>query len=56
MYKCHLPSGKVKQSYKTQKNAISAAIGASRASGIPLRVYKCNSCGRFHLTKEIRNA
>lgn len=39
-----------KRRHKTQTSAIAAALRLSRR-GHPLRVYRCPTCGDWHLTK-----
>lgn len=43
-----------KRSYDTYTKAIRAAIGSSKTYGKPLRIYRCPSCGRYHLTSKVR--
>lgn len=42
-----------KDRYATNSHAIRVAIGASKRSGRPLRVYRCERCRGWHLTKRI---
>lgn len=41
-----------KTRYTHEKAAIRAAMGASRRSGLGLRVYRCPDCRGWHLTKK----
>lgn len=42
-----------KQRYYRQQNANKAAARAFLERGVLLRVYMCEHCGRYHLTKEL---
>lgn len=39
-----------KKSYPTQRAAIRFALVYSKKRGTPLRTYKCQTCGGWHLT------
>lgn len=42
-----------KVSFRTRKNALTGAARTSAFLGKKLRVYKCESCRRWHLTSRI---
>jgi hypothetical protein len=41
-----------KRFYSTPERATTAATQRSKASGVNLRVYGCQACGGYHLTKQ----
>ena len=49
---CLGSDGKPKNRYFTYADAESARLYSERMSGIRLRVYQCDICGYFHLTKK----
>lgn len=46
---CEL-TGKKKKKYKTENQAISAALDSSARFGCPYRIYKCPHAPHWHLT------
>lgn len=40
-----------KEIHRSRKSALTWANKNKRVSGIPLYVYKCHSCRKWHLTK-----
>jgi hypothetical protein len=39
---------------KTSYPAEDAALAAALAGRVPLRIYRCDRCGRFHLTSRTK--
>jgi len=41
-----------KRGYVDRQKAVKAGRLAEKVIGAPLRVYRCSSCGQYHLTKQ----
>jgi hypothetical protein len=51
----HIPGCTGKKRYRTDIEAINAAIKTSFKWGKPMRHYRCPHCNGYHVTSEIRN-